>query len=113
MTRLSRGFRGGGPIPGSKLAKVAAVLLPLFVGAAGCAKGAPVTGTSIDESDLVLIKNGTHPAIRSVPSIGRTDHSLRMERMILSLQIAPEKRRSSTSFWTSSRTRRRPSTTSG
>jgi hypothetical protein len=68
------------------------VLLPLFVGAAGCAKGAPVTGTSIDESDLVLIKNGTHPAIRSVPSIGRTDHALRMERMILSLQLAPEKK---------------------
>ena len=43
-------------------------------------------------SDLVVLQGNTHPLARAEFDVGRADSALPMERMILSLQVSPQKR---------------------
>ncbi|MBS2024077.1 MAG: hypothetical protein JST92_16870, partial [Deltaproteobacteria bacterium] len=46
---------------------------------------------AVDDSDLVVLSNNVHAQVRGAQALGPTARSTRMERMILSLKIHPDK----------------------
>jgi pseudomonalisin len=60
----------------------------------GCSpEGAPSSGAlqPVDERDRVVLENNVNALVRAAPHLGPTARTLRMERMVLALQLHPDK----------------------